>query len=87
MYSVYHSIQNSSYWFVAYRQCAVVFVVEPKDELCQYQFKSACGSRKETLQTLKTILKKTIPQTSKHRKNQIKTLHLTTNKEKRDYEG
>lgn len=82
MYSVYHSIQNSSYWFVAYRQCAVVFVVEPKDELCQYQFKSACGSRKETLQTLKTI-----SQTSKHRKNQIKTLHLTTNKEKRDYEG
>lgn len=55
MYSVYHSIQNSSYWFVAYRQCAVVFVVEPKDELCQYQFKSACGSKKETLQTLKTI--------------------------------
>lgn len=55
MYSVYHSIQNSSYWFGAYRQWAVVFVVEPKDELCQYQFKSACGSRKETLQTLKTI--------------------------------
>lgn len=57
MRSVYHSIQNSSYWFVAYRQWAVVFVVEPKDELCQYQyqFKSACGSRKETLQTLKTI--------------------------------
>lgn len=82
MCSVYHSIQNSSNWFVAYRQCAVVFVVEPKDELCQYQFKSACGSRKETLQTLKTI-----SQTSKHRKNQIKTLHLTTNKEKRDYEG
>lgn len=82
MCSVYHLIQNSSYWFVAYRQCAVVFVVEPKDELCQYQFKSACGSRKETLQTLKTI-----SQTSKHRKNEIKTLHLTTNKEKRDYEG
>lgn len=82
MCSVYHSIQNLSYWFVAYRQCAVVFVVEPKDGLCQYQFKSACGFRKETLQTLKTI-----SQTSKHRKNQIKTLHLTTNKEKRDYEG
>lgn len=60
MCSVYHSIRNSSYWFVAYRQCAVVFVVEPKDGLCQYQFKSACGSRKETLQTLKTIKKNNI---------------------------
>lgn len=74
MYSVYHSIQNSSYWFVAYRQCAVVFVVEPKDELCQYQFKSACGSRKETLQTLKTILKKQYPkQANIEKRNQNAT--------------
>lgn len=72
MYSVYHSIQNSSYWFVAYRQCAVVFVVEPKDELCQYQFKSACGSRKETLQTLKTILKKQYPKQANIEKTKSK---------------
>lgn len=72
MYSVYHSIQNSSYWFVAYRQCAVVFVVEPKDGLCQYQFKSACGSRKETLQTLKTILKKQYPKQANIEKTKSK---------------
>lgn len=72
MRSVYHSIQNSSYWFVAYRQCAVVFVVEPKDELCQYQFKSACGSRKETLQTLKTILKKQYPKQANIEKTKSK---------------
>lgn len=72
MYSVYHSIQNSSYWFVAYRQCAVVFVVEPKDELCQYQFKSACGSKKETLQTLKTILKKQYPKQANIEKTKSK---------------
>lgn len=43
--------------------------------------------QKRDITDAKNNLKKTISQTSKHRKNEIKTLHLTTNKEKRDYEG